>query len=276
VVEVGADKPAGKDGQTIMEDLFSLKGKNIVIAGGGGGIGRGLAAGFVKYGASVGIAEVDRASMESAMADIEASTGKKITGYWVDRTNDQEDNVRDILARALADMGRVHVLVNAQGFNVKAAATDFPTADWDTLFHVNVRGVMLFCKHFGAHMVEQGGGKIINLSSIRGERGALGGNLGYCSTKGAVNMLTKQLAVEFAPKNVLVNALGPIITLTPMTEATVKREPQRYERVLNNIPMGRMGRVDDLIGPAVFLASAASDFVTGTILYPDGGTMAFV
>jgi gluconate 5-dehydrogenase len=135
---------------------------------------------------------------------------------------------------------------------------------------------MLCCKNFGAHMVEQGGGKIINLSSIRGQRGALGGNLGYCATKGAVDMITRQLAVELAPKNVLVNALGPIITLTPMTEETVKKEPQRYERVLDNIPMGRMGKVDDLIGPAVFLASAASDFVTGTILYPDGGTMAFV
>jgi len=258
------------------DNLFSLEGKNIVVAGGGGGIGRGLARGFVEYGAEVGIAEVDKGSMESAMAEVEAATGKKIRGYLVDRANDQEDNIRDILARAIADMGRIHVLVNAQGFNVKAPATEFPAADWDTLFHVNVRGVMLFCKHFAAHMAEQGGGKIINLSSIRGERGALGGNLGYCSTKGAVNMMTRQLAVELASKKVLVNALGPIITLTPMTEKTVAKEPQRYERVLNNIPMGRMGKVEDLIGPAVFLASAASDFVTGTILYPDGGTMAFV
>ena len=258
------------------DSLFSLEGKNIVVAGGGGGIGRGLARGFVEYGAEVGIAEVDKGSMESAMAEVEAATGKKIRGYLVDRANDQEDNIRDILARAIADMGRIHVLVNAQGFNVKAPATEFPAADWDTLFHVNVRGVMLFCKHFAAHMAEQGGGKIINLSSIRGERGALGGNLGYCSTKGAVNMMTRQLAVELASKKVLVNALGPIITLTPMTEKTVAKEPQRYERVLNNIPMGRMGKVEDLIGPAVFLASAASDFVTGTILYPDGGTMAFV
>jgi NAD(P)-dependent dehydrogenase (short-subunit alcohol dehydrogenase family) len=259
-----------------MGDLFSLQGKNIVVAGGGGGIGRGLARGFVEYGAEVGLAEVDKDSMESAMAEIQAATGTKVKGYWVDRAQNQEDNVRDILARAVADMGRIHVLVNAQGFNAKAPATEFPVADWDTLFHVNVRGVMLFCKHFGAHMAEQGGGKIINLSSIRGERGALGGNLGYCSTKGAVNMLTKQLAVELASKDILVNAIAPIITLTPMTEETVKKEPERYARVLNNIPMGRMGKVEDLIGPAVFLASPASDFVTGSILYPDGGMMAFV
>jgi gluconate 5-dehydrogenase len=104
----------------------------------------------------------------------------------------------------------------------------------------------------------------------------LGGNLGYCSTKGAIDMMTKQLGVELAAKNVQVNALGPIITITPMTEETVNKDATRYEKMLQNIPMGRMGRVSDLIGPAVFLASAASDFVTGTILYPDGGTMAFV
>ncbi len=89
-------------------------------------------------------------------------------------------------------------------------------------------------------------------------------------------MITKQLAVEFASKKVLVNAIAPIITITPMTEERVKREADRYEKMLVNIPMDRMGTVADLVGPAVFLASAASDFVTGTILYPDGGTMAFV
>jgi gluconate 5-dehydrogenase len=125
-------------------------------------------------------------------------------------------------------------------------------------------------------MVEQGGGKIINLSSIRGARAALGGNLAYCASKGAVDMITKQLAVELASRKVLVNAIAPIITITPMTEERVKREANRYEKMLVNVPMGRMGRVADLVGPAVFLASPASDFVTGTVLYPDGGTMAFV
>jgi NAD(P)-dependent dehydrogenase (short-subunit alcohol dehydrogenase family) len=168
------------------------------------------------------------------------------------------------------------VLVNAQGFNVKAPATEFPLEDWDKLFAVNVRGVMLCCKHFGRHMVESGGGKIINLSSLRGARAALGGNLAYCASKGAVDMITKQLAIELASKNVQVNAIAPIITITPMTEDRIRKEADRYAKVLANIPMGRMGTVSDLIGPAVFLASPAADFVTGTILYPDGGTMSFV
>jgi NAD(P)-dependent dehydrogenase (short-subunit alcohol dehydrogenase family) len=257
-----------------VDDLFSLKGRNIVVVGGAGGIGRGLAEGFIRCGAQVALADINTEAMGQVSKDIETKTGQKVRAYPVN--TDQEESVQQLVAKTVADMGRVHVLVNAQGFNIKGAATEFPMESWDKLFAVNVRGVMMCCKHFAAHMVAEGGGKIINLSSIRGQRGALGGNLGYCSTKGAVDMMTRQLAVELAPKNVLVNALGPIITLTPMTEETVKKEPQRYERVLDNIPMGRMAKVSDLVGPAVFLASAASDFVTGTILYPDGGTMAFV
>jgi NAD(P)-dependent dehydrogenase (short-subunit alcohol dehydrogenase family) len=261
-------------GESMLDELFSLEGKSVVVVGGGGGIGRGLALGFVKCGAEVGIADINPLGLETAVADIEAGTGKTVKSYRVD--TGQEETVADLVAHAAADMGRVNVLVNAQGFNVKAPATEFPLADWDRLFAVNVRGVMLCCKHFAAHMVEQGGGKIINLSSIRGARAALGGNLAYCASKGAVDMITKQLAVELASKKVLVNAIAPIITITPMTEERVKREADRYEKMLVNVPMGRMGTVGDLVGPAVFLASAASDFVTGTILYPDGGTMAFV
>ena len=154
--------------------------------------------------------------------------------------------------RAVSDMGRVDILVNALGYNVKAPATEFPMDEWDKLFSVNIRGVMMCCKHFGAQMVEQGGGKIINLSSIRGQRGATGGNIAYCASKGAVNMLTKQLACELAPKNVLVNAIAPIITMTPMTAERIKNEAARYERMLLNVPMGRMAAVDDSWGRQSF------------------------
>ena len=269
-MEMEAAKPTMEE----LDNLFSLKGKNAVVVGGAGGIGRGLAMGLVRYGAQVGIADINPSGLESAVADIEGSSGVTVKTYRVD--TGQESSVQDLVQKAAADMGRVHILINAQGFNVKAPATEFPIEDWDKLFAVNVRGVMLCCKNFARHMVEQGGGKIINLSSIRGARAALGGNLAYCSSKGAVDMMTKQLAVELASKNVQVNAIGPIITITPMTEERVKREADRYEKMLVNIPMGRMGQVSDLIGPAVFLASPAADFVTGTILYPDGGTMSFV
>jgi NAD(P)-dependent dehydrogenase (short-subunit alcohol dehydrogenase family) len=269
-MEMSARKPTPED----LVGLFSLKGKNAVVVGGGGGIGRGLASGLLAYGAQVAIADVNLSALESAVEELKEYSDLPVKSYRVD--TGAESNVEELVASVVADLGRVHILINAQGFNVKAPATEFPVADWDKLFAVNVRGVMLCCKHFAKHMVEQGGGKIINLSSIRGARAALGGNLAYCSSKGAIDMMTKQLAVELASKKVQVNAIGPIITITPMTEERVKREADRYEKMLVNVPAGRMGQVFDLIGPAVFLASQAADFVTGTILYPDGGTMAFV
>lgn len=257
-----------------MDDLFSLKGKNAVVVGGAGGIGHGLAEGLVRYGAQVAIAARNLANLERAAQEIEATTGQKVKVYTVDCG--QESSVQELVASAVSDMGSVDILVNALGYNAKAPATEFPMDEWDKLFAVNVRGVMMCCKHFAAHMVEKGGGKIINLSSIRGARGATGGNLAYCTSKGAVDMMTRQLACELASKNVLVNAIAPIITITPMTEERIKKEAARYERMLLNVPMGRMGTGADLVGPIVFLASPASDFVTGTILYPDGGMMAFV
>jgi len=257
-----------------MDDLFSLKGKNAVVVGGAGGLGQGLAEGLARYGAQVAIADVNPASLERVSAEIGEATGATVKTYIVDCT--QEASVQELVAKTVSDMGRVDILVNALGYNAKAPATEFPMDEWDKLFAVNIRGVMMSCKHYAAHMAERGGGKIINLSSIRGARGATGGNLAYCASKGAVNMLTKQLACELAPKNVLVNAIAPIITITPMTAERIKNEASRYERMLLNVPMGRMGTVADLIGPVVFLASPASDFVTGTILYPDGGMSSFV
>jgi gluconate 5-dehydrogenase len=257
-----------------MDDLFSLNGKSAVVVGGAGGMGRAIAAGVVGHGAEVALADVNGESLDQAAAELGAAAGTALRTYVVDCTS--EASVQALVDDAVSDMGRVDILVNALGYNVKAPATEFPMDEWDKLFSINVKGVMTACKLFGAHMVEQGGGKIINLSSVRDDRGALGGNAGYCASKGAVKMITKQLAVELAPHKVNVNALGPIITVTPMTADRIKKDAARYERMLLNVPMGRMAEVGDLVGPAVFLASAASDFITGTVLYVDGGMMAYV
>jgi len=258
-----------------MDDLFSLKDKSAVVVGGAGGMGRAIAAGLIRYGAEVALADVNPDALAQVAAALTEATGKPVRTYVIDCTD--EASVKGVVDSAVADMGgRVDVLVNALGYNVKGSAIDFPMDEWDKLFSVNVKGVMVSCKHFGAQMVKQGGGKIINLSSVRGQRGALGGNSAYCASKGAVDMITKQLACELAQHKVYVNALGPIITVTPMTAERIKNEAARYERMLLNVPMGRMADIEDLVGPSVFLASAASDFITGTVLYVDGGTMSFV
>ncbi len=257
-----------------MDDLFSLKDKSAVVVGGAGGMGRAIAAGFIRYGADVALADVNQEALAQVAAALTEATGKPVRTYVVDCTD--EASVKRVVDGAVADMGRVDVLVNALGYNAKGPAIEFPMDEWDKLFSINVKGVMMSCKHFGAQMVKQGGGKIINLSSVRGQRGALGGNSAYCASKGAVDMITKQLACELAQHKVFVNALGPIITVTPMTAERIKNEAARYERMLLNVPMGRMADIEDLVGPSVFLASAASDFITGTVLYVDGGTMSFV
>jgi len=257
-----------------MDDLFSLKDKSAVVVGGAGGMGRAIAAGLIRYGADVALADVNQEALAQVAAALTEATGKPVSTYVIDCTD--EASVKGVVDSAVADMGRVDVLVNALGYNVKGSAIEFPMDEWDKLFSINVKGVMMSCKHFGAQMVKQGGGKIINLSSVRGQRGALGGNSAYCASKGAVDMITKQLACELAEHRVFVNALGPIITVTPMTAERIQSEAARYERMLLNVPMGRMADIEDLVGPSVFLASAASDFITGTVLYVDGGTMSFV
>ena len=255
-------------------NLFDLEGKNIVVMGGAGGMGSSVAKGLCEYGATSLFADIAAHSLEKAAAYVKGDCDREVRTYVATATveRDVEHLVQDIVR----DMGHVDVLVNAQGYNVKSEATQFPMDEWEKLFSVNVSSVMICCKHFGAEMVKQGYGKIINFSSIRGQRGALGGNTGYCATKGAVDMITRNIAVELAPKGVTVNALGPIITKTPMTAERIDKDAARYERFLLNVPMGRLGTTEDLIGPCVFLASAASDFITGTILYPDGGAMAFL
>jgi NAD(P)-dependent dehydrogenase (short-subunit alcohol dehydrogenase family) len=255
-----------------MNDLFSLQGKSAVVVG-AGGMGNAIAGGLAHYGAQTAVADVNPATLEQAAREIETATGQKVRAYEVDCT--LEASVEELATKTVSDLGRVDILVNALGYNFKAPATEFPIDQWDRLFAINVRGVMICCKVFGARMVEQGSGKIINLSSVRGQRGTGGGNSAYCATKGAVDMITRQLACELAPHGVFVNAIAPIITVTPMTEQRIKDEAARYERMLQNVPMGRMAAVADIVGPVVFLASAASDFVTGTILNIDGGNMAY-
>jgi NAD(P)-dependent dehydrogenase (short-subunit alcohol dehydrogenase family) len=255
-------------------NLFSLEGKNAVVMGGAGGMGSSVAKGLLDYGASVALCDIAAHSLENAATYVAGDSGKEVRTYVVQAI--EENDVQQLVQDIVGDMGHIDILVNAQGYNVKSEATQFPMDEWMKLFAVNVTSVMICCKHFGAQMVKQGYGKIINFSSIRGQRGALGGNTGYCATKGAVDMITRNIAVELGSKGVTVNAIGPIITKTPMTAERIDKDSARYERFLLNVPMGRLGTTEDLVGPVVFLASSASDFITGTILYPDGGAMAFL
>jgi gluconate 5-dehydrogenase len=253
-----------------MGSKFDLTGKVAVLIGGAGGLGEECAAELSRMGAKVVVASRNLASLEKTAAGIQAETGNETAAFQVDVTD--ESNVRKLADDVVGCFGTVDILVNTHGMNIKKPALEYPVEDWDRLFAVNVKGVMIPCKIFGKLMVGKKRGKIINMSSVRGIRGTDGGNMGYGATKGAVDMITRMLAAEFAPYNVTVNALGPSLVLTE----TIKRNvaPERLAILKNASPLKRMGTPQDVAGVCAFLASEASDFMTGQVIYIDGGLTA--
>ncbi len=256
-------------------DLFNLKGRNAVVVGGAGGIGQAIAQGLAEAGAKVAIASRSEESLKRAQSEIKAASGCDVSYYTVDAVD--ETSVQNLVAATVKDMGKVDILVCAQGFNKKFPGTEFPEKEWDEMFDANVKSIMFTCKHFGKYMKDHDiKGKIINVSSVRGIR-AVGnggmGNVGYCATKGAVEMLTKAYASDLRP-NIQVNAIGPTITYTPMMVGLLPDDETARNNIAAAMPAQRIGYPGDCKGPAIFLASAASDFVTGSTIYPDGGLTA--
>ncbi|MFK0154725.1 SDR family NAD(P)-dependent oxidoreductase [Streptomyces sp. NPDC090493] len=251
--------------------VFDLKGRVAVVSGGAGAIGSAIAKGLAEQGASVILASRNEPACERVAASIYADTGREISALAVDVTS--EPSVGGLVRAVRENFGNVHILVNAHGYNLKAPALDFPMDEWRKLFDANVAGTMRMCQAFGRGMLEQQYGRIVNVSSVRGVRANSGGNSAYASSKASVDMVTRTLAAEWAPQGVNVNAIAPALIASRLTEAQM-REPGRAERYLANIPLGRLGRASDCAGAAVFLASDEADFVTGHILYVDGGLTA--
>ena len=252
--------------------MFSLENKNAVIIGGAGGIGQAIAQGIAMAGAGTVIASRNEGSLLRAQSEIKAVCGKNVGIATVDAV--REDSIIALLEKTVSELGRVDILICAQGLNKKHFAQDFPAEDFREMMEVNVVGVMLCCKQFGKHMIGNKYGKIIILGSVRGAVAMLGvGNSAYCTTKGAIVMMTKQLAAEYGPHGITVNAIAPAITETPMMSAVIEqRGGDAYRKSQGErLPMNRMAKPEDCVGSAVFLAAAASDFVTGNIIYPDGG-----
>jgi gluconate 5-dehydrogenase len=254
-----------------MEDLFRLSGKTAVVIGGAGGLGEAIALGLSRYGAAVVVASRNREALEKVAEGIRTETGGEALALQVDVTD--EDSMAGLVKEVLARFSTVDILVNAMGLNIKRDALEYPMEDWDRIFSVNVKGTMIACKHFGRVMKEKGKGKIINLSSVREVRGYTGGNAAYCATKGAVGLMTKTLALELAPHNIHVNAIGPSLIITKGT-IHIQQNPELAKKYSSLIPLGRLGEPGDLVGAAVFLASEASDFITGQTLFVDGGLTA--
>ncbi len=254
-----------------MKNLFSLDGKVAVVNGGAGGIGEALAMGLATYGAKVVVSDLYEEASQKVAEKIKAETGAETMGVGVDVTD--EKSVGDMMQNVVKKFGKLDITVNSMGVNIKRDAFDYPVEDWDKIFDVNVKGTMICCKVAGRIMRDQKQGVIINLSSVRGIRGYTGGNAGYCATKGAVEMITKTLAVEWAAEGIRVNAIGPALIITPGTKH-IQENPELAKKYAAAVPMGRIGQTEDLVGTCVFLASEASGFMTGQTLFVDGGMTA--
>ena len=233
------------------------------------GLGAAMARGLAGAGAAVAVADVN-AAQAKRVADEIASAGGRALPLEVDVVSG--DSVRRLAADVEARLGPIDVLVNSAGITHRCPAVDFPEAEWHRVIGVNLTGVYLPCQIVGRGMVARRRGRIINVASIAGEIG-LTGTVAYAASKGGVVMLTRALAVEWAPHNVRVNAIAPSWFESNIGDI-IHREPGYAERSMRRVPVGRMGKPDELIGAALYLASEASSMVTGHVLAVDGGTLA--
>lgn len=248
---------------------FDLSGKVAVITGGGTGLGRGMAVGLADAGALVLLAGRRRDVVDRAAAEIR-SNGGKADGVTLDVTRISE--LPAFFDGIVKRHGALDILVNNAGTNRRNPALEYTEQDWDTVVDLNLKSVFFACQAAARIMKARGGGKIINTASLSSAI-ASANQSAYSPSKAGVRMLTMQLAFELAPYRINVNAIGPGWFRTPLNDDLFRNEAwARGATAL--IPWGRTGKPEDLAGAAVFLASRASDYVTGQVLYVDGGMLA--
>ena len=255
-------------------EVFSLDGLVAVIAGGGGGIGSALAEAFGRAGARVVVAGRTQESLDATVERV-AATGVDALSVVADVT-DEADSER-IVRETVQRFGRIDILVNAVGGGAGKAlhsAESYPRSDWDWIMDLNVRSTVVVTQAVARQMIARGdGGRILNISSVRGNLGIKAGYSAYVAAKGAINSLTRQWATEWAPYGIRVNAIMPTFVDTPQV-AMLLEDPVFKAGIVSRIPLGRVGETSDIVGPAIFLCSDAASFVTGQILGIDGGLTA--
>ena len=250
--------------------LFDLSGRTALVTGGGRGIGRHIALGLAEAGADVIVASRKLENCRDTVARIE-SLGRRGWAFQADLA--RESDTRALAEQAIGTAGRLDILVNNAGVIWGAPTLEYPLEGWDRVFAVNVRHLFLLSQQVARHMAEQGGGAIIHVSSISGFRGSPEEKepaVAYAAAKGAVNTLTKDMAVKLAPHGIRVNAIAPGAFDTSMMDY-VRGDEATLRRFLDQIPARRAGGEDDVKGVAVFLASRAAAYVTGHVLVVDGG-----
>jgi NAD(P)-dependent dehydrogenase (short-subunit alcohol dehydrogenase family) len=245
---------------------FSIQNKTAIITGASKGLGRGIAKALAAAGAKVAVTARNREELEELVSEIHAEGGTAKAFYLDVREVTQIGNV----FQQVADYyGSLDIVVNNAGLGDAKLAEEVTEQFWDEMMDVNLKGVFFCCQAAGRIMLKQGYGKIINMSSQLSVVGAPEASV-YSASKGGVNQLTKTLALEWSSRGVNINAVGPTFIYTPGTAARLDT-PEIKQDIISRIPIGRTGSINDVAGAVIFLASPASDMITGTLLLVDGG-----
>ncbi|NYT00375.1 MAG: 3-oxoacyl-ACP reductase FabG [Methanocellales archaeon] len=243
-----------------------LKGKVAIVTGAGSGIGRGIALRFAKEGADIVIPDLNLEGAQNTAKEIEA-LGRNSLVIKMDVSNSSD--VDRMVTETINNFGKIDILVNNAGIFIQKPLLETTEADWDKVLDINLKGAFLCSKRVVKEMLKRGGGKIINLASVAGQVG-FANSSAYCASKGGVINLTREMALELAPKNINVNAIGPGSIETPMTREMLA-DPAIKQMLLGVTPFGRIGQPEDIANAASFLASGESNFVNGITLFVDGG-----
>lgn len=246
---------------------LGIKGRRAIVTGGGSGIGRETARQFLEEGARVVICGRTEAKINATRDELAKLTNGDIHAVQADMT--READIARLVDTAQQKLGGIDILVNNAGTIRRSPAVEQSDEDWTTVLNVNLSSVFRLTQHAGRHMLARGSGKVINIASLLSFQGGILVPA-YAAAKGGVAQLTKAFANEWASKGVQVNAIAPGYMATDNT-AALRNNPERSRQILERIPTGRWGDPEDLAGAAVFLASAASDYVNGHVLVVDGG-----
>ncbi len=250
-----------------IENLFDVNGKVALITGATGGFGKAASKGLAAAGARIMATGRAKPKLEQLVKEIRDGGGQAAFSVGDPA---KHDDVQRVVKETVSTFGGVDILITAAGMNKVGMIVDQPLSEFEAIMDANVKGTWLFCKEAGRVMIEQGrGGKVILISSTRGMLGMSRYGV-YSPSKAAVNLLTKSLGCEWGPHKINVNAIAPTVFRTELTQWMFD-DQGTYKNFLVRIPIGRLGEPEDFIGAVIFLSSKASDFMTRSVVYIDGG-----